>query len=140
MAQTAKVGKGDPEEFITFDDIFALALKETKWTRFTSKSEKWHQAMYNVCQKYRDKIPALREIFFDRRPPLYLQTDQFYQLISTLSTSGLITLPNPDYKFIQMSKTQKKYAKELEQELLEKYKEHIAGIAEILQDQLAPEE
>ena len=140
MAQTAKVGKNDPEEYITFDDIFALALTNTKGNRFTSKSGKWHQALYDVCQEYRDKIPALGEIFFDSRPPLYLQTDQFYQLISTLSTSGLITLPNPDYKFIQMSKPQKKYAEELEQELLEKYKEHIAGIAEILQDQLAPEE
>jgi len=139
MAQTAKVGKNDPEEYITFDDIFALALANTKGDRFTSDSKKWHQALYDVCQKYQDEIPALQEVFFENRSYLPPQTNEFYQLISILSTSGLLTLPNPTYGFIQMTRPQKKRAKALEENLLEEYKDQIADIAQMLQERLAPE-
>lgn len=124
-------------DIITYDDVLALALAETSRTRFTSDSKKWHNALYTICNRYRDTIPALQDIFFIKRAPSYVQTNKFYELINILSSSGLITLPNPDYGYIQMNKSQKTRTKSLEENLLREYRTQISEIANILQTQLA---
>jgi len=124
------------EEFVTFDDILALALARCHTELFTSDAGKWHEALFEVCEKYRDELPALREVFF-REHPSPLQTNQFYELISILSASTLITLPNPNYSSIQMDRHQKKRAKALESKLLERSEQQIKGISDILERRLA---
>lgn len=137
MEKIEKVLKGEEQDFTTFEDVFALALANTKSDRFKADSNAWHRVLYEICEKYQDKMPQLEVIFFEERPPLPPQTKEFYQLITTLSMSGLISLPNPNYEFIIMGDTQKEHAKELEGRRLDKYKEYIQKIAEVLDEQLA---
>jgi len=116
-----KMQGSEEEEFTTFEDIFALALANTtRSIRFTADSDAWHEVLYEVCEEYRDKMPELRVIFFDERPPLPPQSDEFYQLITTLSMCGLISLPNPNYELIVMSEEQKRRAQEMEGKRLAK--------------------
>jgi len=136
MPNKASKKNSGSQDFVTFDDIFTLALAECETKRFTSDAGKWHEALYEVCIKYRNKLPALREVFF-REKPLPLQTNQFYELITILSSSSLITLPNPSYSFIQMDKRQKSHARVLESELLSKNSKEIKEIARILDGRLA---
>ena len=137
MAQTAQARHTEAEEFTTFEDIFALALANTKSSRFKGDSDVWNAVLYEVCQDYRDKMPELEMIFFEERPPLPPQSSEFYQLITTLSMSNLITLPNPNYAFIMMDERQKTRARELEERRLEKYKDDIEKITKLLDEQLA---
>lgn len=125
------------EEFTTFEDVFALALANTKSYRFKADSNEWHIVFHEICDKFKEQIPQLGVIFFRERPPLPPQTKGFYQLINTLSISGLISLPNPDYEFIVMSKSQKKRAVELEAKRLFRYKDQIKKISEILDKRLS---
>lgn len=127
----------EEEEFTTFEDVFVLALANTSSNRFKADSNEWHRVFYEVCDKYREQIPQLEVIFFRERPPLPPQTRGFYQLINTLSMSGLISLPNPDYDFIVMDEDQKSRALNLETKRLEKYKDQIKKISEILDKRLA---
>lgn len=125
------------KEFTTFEDIFALALANTEQSKFKADSNEWHKVLYQVYEKYVDKIPQLEVLFFKERPPLPPQSEEFYQLITTLSMSGLITLPNPSYEYIVMEKTQKERARELESNRLDEYKEYIKGITTLLEENLA---
>jgi len=127
----------EEEEFTTFEDIFALALANSEHSHFTADSNEWHKVLYQVYEEYRDKMPQLGVIFFKERPPLPPQSKEFYQLITTLSMSGLITLPNPSYEFIVMDPTQKERARELEGKRLGKYKKYIRRITELLDERLA---
>jgi len=73
------------DEFITFEDIFSLALAFTSIRQFSSDTMDWHRAVYEICQKYRESIPELRPIYFDHsRPPLPPMADQVYTLKTTL--------------------------------------------------------
>lgn len=119
----------DEEEFTTFEDVLALALANTKSTRFIADSKSWHKVLFKICEKYRDQIPQLEAIFFKERPPLPPQSSQFYQLINTLSISGMISLPNPDYAYIIMDEDQKKRTRDLETKRLDKYKKQIQDIS-----------
>lgn len=125
------------EEFTTFEDIFALALANTKSSRFKADSDAWHQVLYEVCKEYQDKMPQLGVIFFEERPPLPPQSNEFYQLITTLSMSGLISLPNPNYEVIVMEPKQKERARQLEGKRLNTYKDYIRKITELLDERLA---
>lgn len=137
MEKLEKVQDSEEEEFTTFEDIFALALANTEHSHFKADSNEWHKVLYQVYEKYGDKMPQLRVIFFKERPPLPPQSKEFYQLITTLSMSGLITLPNPSYEFIVMEPKQKERARELEGKRLDRYKDYIRKITELLDKQLA---
>lgn len=139
MARTREARHTEAEELTTFEDVFALALANTKSSRFKADSDTWHKVLYEVCRDYRDKMPQLEVIFFEERPPLPPQSNEFYQLITTLSMSNLISLPNPNYDFIVMDDKQKQRAQELEEKRLEKYKDYIEKIAELLDARLAVE-
>lgn len=137
MEKLEKMHGSEEEEFTTFEDIFALALANTERSRFKADSNEWHKVLHQVYEEYGDKMPQLRVIFFKERPPLPPQSKEFYQLITTLSMSGLITLPNPSYEFIVMEDAQKERARELEGKRLDKYKDYIKEITELLDKQLA---
>ena len=139
MEKIEKVLKGEEQDFTTFEDVFALALANTKSDRFKADSDAWHRVLYKVCEEYRDKVPQLGVIFFEERPPLPPQSSEFYQLITTLSMSGLISLPNPNYEFIVMEPKQKERARELEGKRLAPYSDYIQKITELLDRQLAVE-
>lgn len=140
MKKLGNISAKEEEEFTTFEDIFALALANTSSNRFIANSNDWHRVLFEVCDKYRKQIPQLEVIFFRKRPPLPPQSGEFYQLINTLSISGLISLPNPDYAYIVMDENQKKRAFDLEAKRLERYKEQIQNISEIFDKQLAAKE
>ncbi len=125
------------EEFTTFEDIFALALANSKHDHFKADSNEWHKVLYQVYKEYGEKMPQLGVIFFKERPPLPPQSREFYQLITTLSMSGLITLPNPSYEFIVMESKQKERARKLEGKRLGKYEDYIRGITKLLDERLA---
>lgn len=138
MAKRGPRQLSDPRSYITFDDVFALALARTKSERFVAESGKWQNALYDIWQKYKDRIPELRAMFFDEsRKPLAPQSDAFYQLLNILSASRLISLPNPNFEYICMDKSQKRHARVLEERLLDKYKEYIQEIGQVLEKQLA---
>lgn len=139
MEKLEKMQSSEEEEFTTFEDIFALALANTRSSRFKADSDAWHEVLYEVCKKYQNKMPQLEVIFFEERPPLPPQSNEFYQLITTLSMAGLISLPNPNYEFIVMDRKQKKRAQELEGKRLDKYKDYIRKITELLDRRLAVE-
>jgi hypothetical protein len=47
--RNSKMMQGREEgEFTTFEDIFALALANTRHRRFTADSDKWHKVLYKV--------------------------------------------------------------------------------------------
>lgn len=139
MEKLKKMQGSEEEEFTTFEDIFALALANTKSSRFKADSDAWHEVLYKVCKEYQNKMPQLQVIFFEERPPLPPQSNEFYQLITTLSMSGLISLPNPNYEFIVMDKKQKERAQALEGKRLNKYKDYIRKVTELLDKRLAVE-
>jgi len=128
----------DPSGYITFDDIFAIALAKTKSNKFVADSDKWQRVLYDVHQKYQDKIPELTSIFFNEsRTALSPQTDAFYELLNILSASKLISLPNPSYEYIVMDAEQKERVINLENYVLIRYKEHITEIADMLERALS---
>ena len=139
MEKLKKMQGSEEEEFTTFEDIFALALANTKSSRFKADSDAWHEVLYKVCKEYQNKMPQLQVIFFEERPPLPPQSNEFYQLITTLSMSGLISIPNPNYEFIVMDKKQKERAQALEGKRLNKYKDYIRKVTELLDKRLAVE-
>ena len=140
MARTGVKELRDPHSYVTFDDIFALALAKTKSTEFIADSSKWQEALYAIREEYKNRISELKTMYFDEsRSDISPQSDEFYQLISILSASKLISLPNPTYERILMNGTQKERARGLEEKLLEHYAEYIEEIADILQEKLGVE-
>ena len=128
----------EPHAYITFDDVIALALANTQATKFTADSQSWQKVLYEIREKYQDKIPELKMMYFDEsRSDIPPQSEEFYQLINILSASKLISLPNPTFEHILMDDPRKERAKNLEERLLQRYKDHIAGIAGMLEGELA---
>jgi len=129
--------RGEPGGYITYDDIIALALAKTQLTEFTADSDVWQSALHEVQESFKEKIEALSMMFFDTsRPAIPPQSQEFYELISVLSESDLISLPNPTFQRIVMDDNQREKVHELEDELLVDYQEDIDGIANILKEKL----
>lgn len=128
----------DPSAYITYDDVIALALAKTRLTEFTADSNTWQAALYDIRETFKSDIKELNLMFFDtsRGPLLPPQSQEFYELISVLAESELISLPNPHYKRICMDEPQKQKVKELEEQLLAPYNPYIDKIAKILEDRL----
>ena len=139
MENLEETQRNEEKEFTTFEDIFALALANSRHSRFKADSDEWNRVLYEVCEQYREQIPQLEVIFFEERPPLPPQSNEFYQLINTLSMSGLISLPNPNYEFIIVDETHKSRVLELERRRLDEYKECIKHITDLLDERLAVE-
>lgn len=122
--------------FFTYENVLTYALALTDEERFDSNPDKWHQVIYDICQKYRDQIPQLKWIYFTFRPPMPPQSEQVDQLIKLLANSREVSLPNPDYPTINMDKKKRALIKKREEERLAKYPEELRDISQLLKDTL----
>jgi len=127
---------GQATRFITYQDIFSLALANTGLIRLSSDSNDWASAVHSVCERFAGQIPELRGISFSERPPLPPQSDEAYELIATLGMSGRVQMPNPTFPYIEMTTAKKARIKRDKAVLLDKYKNLIPEIAGILEQKL----
>ena len=122
--------------FFTYENALTYALALTGEEKFDSNPDKWHQVIYDICQKYRDQIPQLKWIYFTFRPPMPPQSEQVDQLIKLLANSREVSLPNPDYPTINMSKENRDLIKKREAGRLAEYQEQLQAISQLLKDKL----
>jgi len=122
--------------FVTYENALTYALALTEENRFDSNPDKWHQVIYDICQKYRDQIPQLKWIYFTFRPPMPPQSEQVDQLIKLLINSRQVSLPNPDFPEIIMSKEKRDLIKKREEGRLAEHREELQAISQLLKDKL----
>lgn len=125
-------------EFITFEDIFSLALAYTSIQIFSSDNLDWHKAVYEICEKHKQSIPELERIFFDHsRPPLPPMAEEIYTLRFHLmickELEGLDTLQG---YILRIPDGARPKIIRREEELLAKYLEQIRDMAEIFDKHL----
>ena len=123
--------------FTTFEDIFALALARSKKQRFSASTEPWCQAMLEVKDRYSNQIPELNDIYFMERPPLPPQSDQVYQVFTTLARSSEMSLPNPQLKEIVIKKNHKSRIRKAIGNSLTKYEPLMDDIVRIMEEKVA---
>jgi len=133
MDQEKKRKYAEFKSFVTYVDILTFALALTNKEHFYAHPDKWHEAVYDICQRYREQIPELRRIYFTYREPLPPQSEQVDRLIKILSMSREIALPNPRYPTIDMDKEKKKNIKKRDAKRLARYSQEIEAISGILQ-------
>ena len=122
--------------FSTYENALTYALALTEEDKFDSNPDKWHRVIYDICQKYRDRVPQLKWIYFTFREPMPPQSEQVDQLIKLLANSREVSLPNPDYPIIIMDKEKRELIKKREEGRLSNYKEHLQEISQLLKDKL----
>ena len=122
--------------FVTYENALTYALALTEEECFDSNPDKWHQVIYDICQKYRDQIPELKWIYFTSRPPMPPQSEQVDQLIKLLANSREVSLPNPSYPTINMDKTSRGLIKKREAGRLAHYQEPLQAISQLLKEEL----
>lgn len=122
--------------FFTYENALTYALAITDEDCFDNNPDKWHEVIYEICQKYRDQIPELRWIYFTFREPMPPQSEQVDQLIKLLANSGEVSLPNPSYPTINMDKTKRDLIKKREERRLAHYREQLQAISQLLKDKL----
>jgi len=122
--------------FFTYENALTYALALTEEEQFDSNPDKWHEAIYEICQKYRDQVPELAWIYFTFRPPMPPQSEQVDQLIKLLANSREVSLPNPDFPAIIMSKDKRELIKIREGHRLAKYQKQMEAISQLLKDKL----
>jgi len=123
--------------FTTFEDIFALALAGSHKEHFVATSGPWCEAMFEVARLYSSQIPELRDIHFSERPPLPPQSDQVYQVFTTLARAGEISLPNPQLEEIVVQDKHKNRIRKAIGDSLSKYDVFMPDIVQILERKLA---
>jgi len=129
------------DKYITYHDIFALALALTSIKVFSSDSMDWHRAFYEICQKYGKSIPEISHIFFDHsRPPLPPMAEEVYDLQTLLMMSkeleGLGLAPHHILRI--PDGVRPKIIKE-EEKRLAKYMKQIRDMAKIFSKHLKTE-
>ena len=122
--------------FFTYENVLTYALALTDEGQFDSNPDKWHEVVYEIRQKYRGKIPALKWIYFTFRPPMPPQSEQVDQLIKLLANSREVSLPNPSYPTINMDKKKRTLIKKREAERLAPYQKELRDISKLLNDKL----
>jgi hypothetical protein len=122
--------------FFTYENILTFALALTDEDNFDNDPDKWHQVVYEICQKYKRQIPELKWIYFTFRPPMPPQSEQVDQLRKLLSNSRQVSLPNPDYPVISMSEEKRELIKKREKSRLSKYPKQMEAISQLLKDRL----
>jgi len=122
--------------FSTYENALTYALALTEEDKFDSNPDKWHEVIYDICQKYRDCVPQLKWIYFTFREPMPPQSEQVDQLIKLLANSREVSLPNPDYPTINMSKENRDLIKKREAGRLAEYQEQLQAISQLLKEKL----
>lgn len=123
--------------FTTFEDIFALALARSNKQHFSASTEPWCKAMLEVRERYSTQIPELNDIYFTERPPLPPQSDQVYQVFTTLARAGEMSLPNPQLEEIVIKNSHKNRIRKAIGNSLTKYDPLIDEIVRILEEKVA---
>ena len=118
--------------FSTYENALTYALALTEEECFDSNPDKWHEVVYEIRQKYRDRIPELKWIYFTFRPPMPPQSEQVDQLIKLLANSREVSLPNPDFPAIVMKKDKRELIKKREKRRLAEYREELKAISQLL--------
>jgi len=126
------------KSFITYLDILTYALALSDQEEFDAEPNKWHEAVYQICQSYREQIPELKRIYFSFREPLPPQSEQVDRLIKVISMSGEIASPNPRWPTIDMDKAKKEKIREREEKRQEQYKPQVDKIRQIFEEKLKP--
>lgn len=126
------------DEFITYHDIFALALALTSIKEFSSDSMDWHRAFYEICQKHQEIVLELRDIFFDHsRPPSPPMAKEVYGLQQALMISGeLEGLGLSPHHVFRIPGGVRPKIKQREERRLVKYMEQIKDMAKIFDKHL----
>ena len=117
---------------------YALALNQPEsGERMTADSSRWHQALYELRDKYRDRVPgAFKDVFFDLRTgksPFSSQVDHF---LHVQAQARLMSAPNPAYVVLEMSSSQKATIIKLNQDRLAAFKEPLALLGKDLAEKL----
>jgi len=126
------------DKFITFENIFSLALACTSIRIFSSDAMDWHRAIYEICQKYRESVPELSYIYFDHgRPPLPPMANQVHTLKITLMMCGeLEGLDVLSGHILRIPKGVRPKIRRREQGRLANYLEQIKDMAKIFDKHL----
>lgn len=124
------------KSFFTYEDALTYALALTDEESFDMNPDKWHQAIYDICQKYRDRIPELKWIYFTSREPMPPRSDQVDQLMKLLPNSREASILNPDFPTISISQEKRELIKRREEKRLAQYKEELLEISAFLKERL----
>lgn len=125
------------KSFVNYIDILTYALAISGEKSFSGDPDKWHRAIYEVCKKYKNKIPELKQIYFTFRPPQPPQSEQVDRLIKVLNMSREISLPNPRYPKIDITADKKRLILARETERNKHYLREIEGIGKILKENVS---
>ena len=125
------------KSFVNYIDILTYALAISGEKSFSGDPDKWHRAIYEVCKKYKNKIPELKQIYFTFRPPQPPQSEQVDRLIKVLNMSREISLPNPRYPKIDITADKKRLILARESERNKHYLREIEGIGKILKENVS---
>ena len=126
------------QEFTTYHDIMFLGHVFTKIKYLTTDSNSWHRAFFEVCEKYKEKIPELKDIFFDTsRPPLPPMSDEYYNFLAVAMMSRIFQGVRDNAKIIPVGT--KRILIDQHANVMEKYgEETFLDIAEIFDKHLKP--
>ncbi|MDO8750974.1 MAG: hypothetical protein Q7K03_07510 [Dehalococcoidia bacterium] len=121
-----------------WDYVNALSYALAKGTpktpqRFTGDPMQWHQAMYELLPRYKDRLPVFRHIVFDTTPgrqPFSAEVDHF---LHVLAQSRLLSALNTAYAVFEFSDKQKETIIRLNEKRVKQYE----GVLEELGRELA---
>ena len=88
---------------------YALALNTPETSeKFTADPALWHQGIYDILDKFRDRLSgALDQIVFDERPGYPPYSPQVEHFLHVQAQARLISGANPAYVVLEMSPNQK---------------------------------
>jgi len=134
---TKKKQYQDFKSFVNYIDILTYALALSGEKSFSGDPDKWHRAIFEICKKYKNKIPELKQIYFTYRPPQPPQSEQVDRLIKVLNMSREISMPNPRYPRIDLPKDKKNLILKRESERNKHYLNEIERIGKILKEKVS---
>jgi hypothetical protein len=125
------------KSFINYIDILTYALALSGEQSFSGDPDKWHKAVYEICRKYKNKIPELKQIYFTYRPPQPPQSEQVDRLIKVLNMSREISMPNPRYPKIDIPPEKQQLIIEREKDRNKHYVNDIDNIGKIFRQKVS---
>lgn len=132
--------------YVNYVDILSLALayacnEEKESESFPSDSKPWHVAVYEICERFRNEVPELQQIFFDTRSGMVPWSDEVDNWRRCLRMSWLITfcLIPLDHDY-EMTSRQRQRIVELYEQRLSHYESQIREMAEIFVTHLVKSE
>ena len=115
---------------------YALALNAPDTPEkltLTADPAKWHQGVYDLCNRYRNRLPGvLDRIVFDERPGRPPYSPQVEHFLHVQAQARLISGANPAYAVLEMSPTQKAAIIKLNEDRLGDLKDQLKEMGEQL--------